>query len=86
MLSLQFSPDGRRLFGVVSRYRSDEADSGSVRVAWHLDAMGDLRLEWREQGGPPVQPPRRQGFGTTIITRSVPYDLKGTADVRFVVE
>ena len=30
-----------------------------------------------------VQPPRRKGFGTTIIERSIPYELGGEADVRF---
>ena len=30
------------------------------------------------------EPPRRQGFGTTIIQRSVPYDLGGEAAVRFL--
>jgi light-regulated signal transduction histidine kinase (bacteriophytochrome) len=59
------------------------SDNGSVHVGWHIDGQGDLRLEWRERGGPAVQPPKRQGFGTTIITRSVPYDLGGTAQVRY---
>ena len=40
---------------------------------------GDLVLDWRETGGPPVKPPTRKGFGTTIIERSVPYDLGGRA-------
>lgn len=61
------------------------SDSGSVAVDWHLDAVGDLRIEWRERGGPAVQPPRRQGFGTTIITRSIPYDLGGRAEVRYAL-
>jgi hypothetical protein len=30
-----------------------------------------------------VQPPSRRGFGTTIIERSVPFDLKGDAEIRF---
>lgn len=57
------------------------SDSGSVQVAWSRDAVGDLTIDWRESGGPIVQPPLRQGFGTTIIQRSVPYDLKGKAEV-----
>lgn len=59
------------------------SDSGTVAVRWWLDEMGDCRIEWRERGGPAVQPPSRQGFGTTIIQRSVPYDLGGTAAVRY---
>ncbi|MDT8759474.1 GAF domain-containing protein [Sphingomonas psychrotolerans] len=61
------------------------SDSGSVQVEWQLDDEGDLRIEWRERGGPAVQPPTRQGFGTTIIQRSIPYDLGGQAEVRYVL-
>jgi len=61
------------------------SDSGTVHVEWRLDADGDLRIAWREQGGPIVQPPRRQGFGTTIIQRSIPYDLGGKAEVRYAL-
>ncbi|HEX3982467.1 MAG TPA: HWE histidine kinase domain-containing protein [Acidisoma sp.] len=57
------------------------SDSGGVRVTWSLNDEGDLVIDWREFGGPVVKPPLRQGFGTTIIQRSVPYDLKGRAQV-----
>ncbi|MCB8876623.1 HWE histidine kinase domain-containing protein [Acidisoma silvae] len=57
------------------------SDSGGVRVTWARDDAGDLIIDWREFGGPIVTPPLRQGFGTTIIQRSVPYDLKGKAEV-----
>jgi light-regulated signal transduction histidine kinase (bacteriophytochrome)/CheY-like chemotaxis protein len=59
------------------------SDSGKVHVSWHLDEEGDLEIEWRERGGPAVQAPRRQGFGTTIIQRSIPYDLGGSAEIRY---
>jgi light-regulated signal transduction histidine kinase (bacteriophytochrome) len=59
------------------------SDSGRVTVSWHLDDAGDLKIDWCEQGGPPVQAPTRQGFGSTIIRRSIPYDLGGTARVQF---
>ncbi|WP_407695549.1 HWE histidine kinase domain-containing protein [Sphingomonas psychrotolerans] len=61
------------------------SDSGSVLVEWQLDDEGDLQIEWRERGGPAVQPPKRQGFGTTIIQRSIPYDLGGKAEVRYAL-
>lgn len=61
------------------------SDGGTVQVEWRLDDSGDLHIDWRERGGPAVQPPRRQGFGTTIIQRSIPYDLGGEAEVRYAV-
>lgn len=44
---------------------------------------GDLKIAWRETGGPAVRAPKRRGFGTTIIERSIPYELKGSSDVRY---
>ncbi len=60
------------------------SDSGHVLVAWTIGAEGALQIGWREVGGPVIAtPPTRQGFGTTIIRRSIPYDLGGRADVLF---
>jgi len=59
------------------------SDHGRVRIAWHRSEHGDLIVDWVESGGPAVQPPRRKGFGSTIIERSVPYDLGGLAEAHF---
>jgi len=37
-------------------------------------------LEWVETGGPEVEPPKRQGFGTRLLERSIARELE--ADVR----
>lgn len=59
------------------------SDGGTVRLAWNRDETGNLVITWEESGGPPVEKPQRKGFGTTIIDRSVPYDLGGTSSVEF---
>jgi light-regulated signal transduction histidine kinase (bacteriophytochrome)/CheY-like chemotaxis protein len=59
------------------------SDSGKVNIAWKIDDRGDLLFHWRESGGPPVQAPTRKGFGSTIIDRSIPYDLGGSADIEY---
>jgi light-regulated signal transduction histidine kinase (bacteriophytochrome)/CheY-like chemotaxis protein len=56
---------------------------GEVSITWHRNEEGDLHFHWTETGGPPVRKPNRKGFGTTIIERSVPYDLGGTAHVDY---
>lgn len=66
-----------------NKYGSLSVQSGQVMLGWSRNATGDLVLEWRETGGPPVSPPSRKGFGTTIISRSVPYDLGGSAQVDY---
>lgn len=58
---------------------------GAVSVTWSIDRTDALRILWRETGGPPVRPPQRQGFGTTIIERSIPFELQGEAEVRYHV-
>jgi light-regulated signal transduction histidine kinase (bacteriophytochrome)/CheY-like chemotaxis protein len=59
------------------------SDSGEVRIDWLRDGAGDLLFHWRESGGPPVVEPTRKGFGSTIIDRSIPYDLGGDAEVDY---
>jgi light-regulated signal transduction histidine kinase (bacteriophytochrome) len=59
------------------------SDGGTVAISWHRNESGDLLFDWREAGGPPVAKPTRKGFGTTIIDRSVPYDLGGHASISY---
>jgi len=59
------------------------SDSGAVDLAWHVEENGDLAISWCEKGGPAVQAPTRRGFGTTIIERSIPYDLGGKASIAY---
>ncbi len=59
--------------------------TGRVAISWTLGGDGDLTIQWTELGGPPVQAPTRRGFGTTIIERSVPHDLKGEASVEYAL-
>jgi two-component system, chemotaxis family, CheB/CheR fusion protein len=61
--------------------------SGRVEVAWQLvrSEFGPaLRLTWQEQGGPPVTPPARAGFGTSLIEHGLAYELDGEARLEFL--
>jgi PAS domain S-box-containing protein len=46
---------------------------GCVRVTWRIETNGcrGLVIEWKESGGPPVGAPQKQGFGTTLIERTL---------------
>lgn len=66
-----------------TKYGSLSVPGGTVKLSWDCNARGDLLLHWREFDGPAVREPSRKGFGTTIIERSVPYDLGGEAAVRY---
>lgn len=59
---------------------------GRIAAAWRLE-MGKtgktLNLDWRELGGPAVQPPARRGFGSRLIAMSLEGELGGKADLRY---
>ncbi|WP_420145798.1 HWE histidine kinase domain-containing protein [Sphingobium sp.] len=59
------------------------SDSGSVAIDWRVDEDGSLLIDWTESGGPPVVAPTRRGFGSTVIERSIPYDLGGQAEINY---
>ncbi len=54
---------------------------GHVRVEWSRPSDGRLVLRWTETGGPPVEPPTRQGFGTRVMDGMIRGQLKG--EMRF---
>lgn len=69
-----------------TKYGSLSVPEGRVDLTWQFDPATGLEIDWRESNGPPVKTPTRQGFGTTIIQRSVPYDLGGEAQIEYAPE
>jgi PAS domain S-box-containing protein len=69
------------------KYGALSEPSGSVKVSWMFDgnagAPGQLLLNWTEQGGPPVSPPSRKGFGNVVIGEMVERALNGKVAVDF---
>ena len=59
------------------KYGALTAPRGRVAIVWRVtedetDAETPvLSFEWTEKGGPPVTPPTRSGFGTTLIDRMI---------------
>ncbi|MEM5521429.1 HWE histidine kinase domain-containing protein [Sulfitobacter sp. AS59] len=68
-----------------AKYGALKDTSGRVVLDVRLQPDGVAKLSWCEENGPPVQPPKRRGFGSTIIQRSIPFELKGQADTRYRV-
>ena len=69
----------------AAKYGALTDHSGKILINLRIQDDGALQIEWREIGGPPVQAPSRQGFGTTIIEKTIPYELKGTVKTRYLV-
>jgi PAS domain S-box-containing protein len=52
---------------------------GRLRLSWEI-AEGLLRMRWSEEGGPPIAaPPKRQGFGSSLIAATITRQLGGEA-------
>ncbi len=70
----------------ATKYGALSNDRGRVEVSWRwtgLAAATSFELSWRETGGPPVVPPERTGFGSTILTRVLGPDFGGTVDLSY---
>jgi light-regulated signal transduction histidine kinase (bacteriophytochrome)/CheY-like chemotaxis protein len=65
----------------AAKYGALSRAGGQVRVVWWLTDTG-LELRFVEHGGPAVPPPTRTGFGTTLIARSIAYELDGHSTLR----
>jgi two-component sensor histidine kinase len=71
----------------AAKYGALSNSHGRVSVRWKRPLNGStprrLALEWQETGGPPVAPPTRQGYGTSVICDLIPYELGGRVDLDY---
>ncbi|UYY59731.1 response regulator [Sphingomonas sp. S2-65] len=68
----------------ANKYGALSTPEGRLSFTWQITPDG-LALEWVEQGGPPVEPPSRRGFGTALIQRSIQAE-GGTAEPAYLPE
>jgi light-regulated signal transduction histidine kinase (bacteriophytochrome)/CheY-like chemotaxis protein len=67
----------------AAKYGALSVPRGHLDIAARIEADGTCELSWRESGGPAVAPPSRQGFGSALLQRSVPFDLGGESTVSY---
>ena len=68
------------------KYGALSSTLGEVSINWSLQEAIDARrltLVWAEHGGPLVEPPRRQGFGSRLIQRTLAAELGGAVAMDF---
>ncbi|MXQ11501.1 HWE histidine kinase domain-containing protein [Microvirga makkahensis] len=69
------------------KYGALSASLGHLSIDWTVDTLGngsrELLIHWREQGGPPVAKPKRRGFGTRLIDRSIAHELGGAVEMNY---
>jgi len=68
------------------KYGLLSGQNGTIDVSWSVQngiTPPRLILRWTEAGGPPVVVPRRRGFGSRLIERSLARDLDGRVEIAF---
>lgn len=59
------------------KYGSLAVPEGQVAVSWIRAPDKNIILRWSESGGPVVNKPTHQGFGTSVLERMIRHQLKG---------
>jgi PAS domain S-box-containing protein len=68
------------------KYGALSVPTGRVSISWTEEQTPEccrLRLEWREQGGPPVSAPVRRGFGSRLIEQQLAREFGGQVQLGF---
>jgi len=68
------------------KYGAMSVETGRLSLTWALQPQSNgtlLTLDWREQGGPSVSQPKREGLGSRLMKRCIERDLGGTFDLTF---
>jgi light-regulated signal transduction histidine kinase (bacteriophytochrome) len=64
------------------KYGSLSIKQGELEISWNI-GREYLCIVWKELGGPMVSPPKKKGFGTTIIANAISYEFGGTSTIDF---
>lgn len=74
----------------AAKYGALSVPGGSIEIRWQPLRTDDgrplLRIDWIEQGGPPVAEPQQRGFGSKLIEGSIAAELGGRARLAFAPE
>lgn len=68
------------------KYGAFSNEAGTIAISWKLAEKPGGRwlcLQWREQDGPPVAPPKRKGFGSRVIERGLAHELDGKVNLDY---
>lgn len=68
------------------KYGAMTREEGRLDVLWRIEAVGPearVILEWKERGVATSGPPKRKGYGSELIERSLPYQLGADTELLF---
>ena len=67
----------------AGKYGALSVEMGRIDVSWRFDD-GIFAMNWIERNGPPVSPPKRQGFGSTVIDSMVKQTVNGVVQLDYI--
>ncbi|HMN51433.1 MAG TPA: HWE histidine kinase domain-containing protein [Xanthobacteraceae bacterium] len=69
----------------AAKYGALSVPGGNVSIIWEDSAApdGGITIRWLERGGPPVEQPKKHGFGTIAIQRNLSRALEADVDLNF---
>jgi PAS domain S-box-containing protein len=66
----------------AGKYGALSVDAGRVDLQWRRE--GDIfAISWTEHNGPPVSPPQRRGFGSTVVGSMAKLSVGGEVELDF---
>lgn len=72
------------------KYGALSVATGKVKVGWKFykdtDGSRKLLFNWLEEGGPPVTPPSRKGFGHVVLEQLIVKSLSGEVTMKFAAQ
>lgn len=69
-----------------AKYGALSSETGRVMVDWSLSEtqpVATFAFCWKEQGGPPVAPPQRRGFGSFLVKQLLAAEFGGGVSVEY---
>lgn len=73
----------------AAKYGALRNSTGKLFVEWQVkeqNGESSLVFEWRESGGPPVEAPTREGFGTRLLKRAIGASFQGDLAMEYAPE
>jgi PAS domain S-box-containing protein len=61
----------------AAKYGALSVPDGHLHVEWSIAENNQVVLRWTETGGPTVEPPMREGFGTQLMKAMIGSQLQG---------
>jgi two-component sensor histidine kinase len=68
----------------AGKYGALSTDKGRVDIGWEAD-RDTLTMRWTERDGPPVSPPKRRGFGSTVIASMAKATVGGEVQLDYAL-